>query len=116
MHFPTLQRAELADSDRETPDGETKDHDSDTRTDPCQERAFVGEVVASSVGVVRHAGGSAGRLFHSFLDQGRRPRKILKKVAWEAVAALQILGAVVGDPDLALIILPDQGFQGKIDG
>jgi hypothetical protein len=55
-----LQQAELADGNREAADGETEYDDSHAGPNPGKERAFVGEVIAGSVGVVSHAGGNAG--------------------------------------------------------
>src|ERR1039458_5104065 len=54
-------------------------------------------------------------LFHGLLNQRADPSDVLHKFRGKAVPLLQVFGGIVGEPHLALFVLPRECFQRKID-
>ena len=130
----TLNLQELPDGNGEAPDGKTEDDNRDAGAHPSKEGALIREMVASAIGIL--AGyhpmviGRWLRHTSSGNSQKNRRARLLGRTVSESYptafsstaqtpamffsnssgisAPLEIVGAVVGEPDLAIRIFPCQ--------
>ncbi|SPE31755.1 hypothetical protein SBA2_630052 [Acidobacteriia bacterium SbA2] len=55
-------------------------------------------------------------LLRGFGRQRLHDGDVLHQLLWHAMPLLQVFRSVVGNPDFVLGVLPDQDFEGKVDG